>query len=362
MSKEEIRTSKNLNDEDKSILDELDSLFDEIDHESDDATKDLLGSLEGAIDGTEESKIDYDEETQSFLDELSVFLDEEETNLLDDDLPNLDEIERAETTKKIDDDDRFAYDDPETARTRREAADIAIGLVNFVEYHVVILENELTILGDAFNNLLDKTYELDDKIAKLIEYITNAKIEGSKQALNFIHEEIRLISDNIEGALKSTNPYDREVLEQNVDILKENEALIKSQIAGLKEIGASTASLEKDLEILASSIRKLEAAIASNKVFSIATSISNELAQIKTQINDSRSAEDIEDVKLLQENFDVLMENKANIEQKMWDVAAEGADIETLNEYIDVLNIDLEQFSRIIDETAHRIYISSRNR
>ncbi|RYX99706.1 hypothetical protein EON78_02895, partial [bacterium] len=217
----------------------IDSLFDDVAINDESEKYDSTGvkdSLKEAINGNVDSQVDYDSETQGFLDELSDFLDEDNNDYLagmdddydlpsledfeDDPLPSLDELDEEEQGMTQEEyDSKYEFDDEETANLRAEAANIALGLMNYVEYNVVTLENELTILGDAFNQLLDKTHELDEKISRLSEKVSKARLDGTKQALDFIHSEIKLISDNLEGAITSTDPTDREVLQENVDIL-----------------------------------------------------------------------------------------------------------------------------------------------
>jgi hypothetical protein len=365
--------------EEQDLLDELDQLFDDVAEppasEKYDSTE-LIEGLEGVIDGTAQVEMEFDQDTQSFLDELSDFLDEEDTSYLDetseynipqsdsmedDDLPSLDELE-DEDYEEENQEELYAEDDEETKVLRSETANIALGLMNYVEYNVVMLENELTVLGEAFNQLLDKTHELDDKISRLSEKVAKARLDGYKQALEFIHDEIKLISDNLEGAIKSTDPNDREVLQENVDILNENKIIIEQQIQGLKEIGTDTAKLEQDLKVLEASIIKLKTAMNSNEVFSVAFNISNEINQTISQISEARMAEDAQDIAILQENLDLLMENRGDIEERIWDLAERDIDIEGLNEQLEVLNINLEQFSRTIDETIHNISMATKRR
>ncbi len=357
----------------------LNNLFDDVGvDESDYNSKEIVESLEEVISGNANIKVDYDEDTENFLSELSDFLDEEETDYLegldddynlpsldeldDESLPSLDELDDEINDNEEDDYSKYDVDDEETASLRAETANIALGLMNYVEYNVVTLENELTILGEAFNQLLDKTHELDEKISKLSEKITKARLDGTRQALDFIHSEIKLISDNLEGAITSTDPTDREVLQENIEILNENKIVIESQIKGLKEIGASTEKLEKDLEVLESSIKKLKTAIDSNKVFSVSSLISSEINQVIVQTRDARKVEDEQDIALLEENLDLLMDNKNDIEERIWDIADRGIDIDGLRDQLDVLNINLEQFSIAIDESIHRLNIGLRNR
>lgn len=360
--------------------DSIDSLFDDVaveDENDQHEAKEVVNSLEEAISGGNiDSQIEYDTDTQDFLDELSDFLEDDNNDYLsglDDDynLPSLDDLD-DEPLPDLDDleddplpdndEDLYEVDDEETAVLRAESANIALSLMNYVEYNVVTLENELTILGDAFNQLLDKTHELDEKIARLSEKVTKARLDGTRQALDFIHSEIKLISDNLEGAITSTDPTDREVLQENIDILNENKYVIENQIKGLKEIGASTDKLEKDLEVLESSIRKLKTAIDSNKVFSVSSLISSEINQVIIQTRDARRVEDEQDIALLQENLDLLMENRTDIEDRIWDIADKGLDIEGLKDQLEVLNINLEQFSVAIDESIHRLNMSMRKR
>jgi hypothetical protein len=365
--------------EEQDLLDELDQLFDDVaetpEKDRYDSTE-LIEGLESVIDGTSQVEMEFDQDTQSFLDELSDFLDEEDTSYLDEtseyNLPGLDEQEEDEYLPSLDElededyneeaEESYGEDDEETKVLRAETANIALGLMNYVEYNVVMLENELTVLGDAFNQLLDKTHELDDKISRLSEKVTKARLEGYKQALEFIHDEIKLISDNLEGAIKSTDPNDREVLQENVDILNENKLIIEQQIQGLKEIGTDTVKLEHDLKVLEVSIVKLNSAINSNEVFSVAFNISNEINQTISQISEARVAEDSQDIAILQENLDLLMENRGDIEERIWDLAEKDIDIEGLQEQLEVLNINLEQFSRTIDETIHNISMSTKRR
>lgn len=352
------------------FLSELEELEDLLADTEDDT--DMLQTLEESIT-EDDSDMDLDLETQSFLSELSDFLDEEEEKYdseyemlpsldeLDDEIPDFTNIEDEyqEYNKTT---NNYEVDDPETAEIRANGANVALGLMNYVEFNVVTLENELTILGEAFNQLLDKTHELDDKIAKLSEKINKAKIEGSKQALTFIHDEIKLISDNLEGAIKSTDPNDYEVLQENVLILSENKVLIEEQIKGLREIGASTDKLEHDLKVLDMSIVKLKSAINSNKTFSLSSIISNEIKQVISQMREARKAEDEHDISLLQENFDLLMDNKFDIEEKIWALAEKDIDIEGLKEQFEILYINLEQFSRTIDDTVYQLSMRSRKK
>ena len=357
----------------------IDSLFDDVGLEEEIYdSKPVTESLEEAVKGNVQIEVEYDDSTQDFLDELSDFLEDEGTDYLsgmDDDydlpsledfedepLPSLDELDDEPVMTQEEYDEKYEFDDEETAVLRAEAANIALGLMNYVEYNVVTLENELTILGDAFNQLLDKTGELDEKIARLSEKVTKARLEGTKQALDFIHSEIKLISDNLEGAITSTDPTDREVLQENVDILNENKNVIENQIKGLKEIGAKTEKLEKDLDVLNSSIGKLKAAMDSNKIFSIANLISSEVNQVIVQTRDARRVEDEQDIAVLQENFDLLMENKSDIEDRIWDLADRGLDIEGLKDQLEVLNINLEQFNISMDESIHRLNMSVRKK
>lgn len=365
-------SQNNLNNKDNNIND----LFDDVGVEENQYdSKEIVESLESAIEGSPEIKVEYDNETENFLDDLSDFLDEETDYLegLDEDynLPSLDELEDEElpSLDELDDEineeddyDKYEFDDEETAVLRKETANIALGLMNYVEYNVVTLENELTILGEAFNQLLDKTHDLDEKIARLSEKVTKARLDGTRQALDFIHSEIKLISDNLEGAITSTDPTDREVLKENIEILKANRQIIQTQIQGLKEIGASTDKLEKDLDVLESSISKLKSAIDSNQVFSVATLISSEINQVIVQTRDARKVEDEQDIALLEENLDLLMDNKNDIEERIWDIADKGIDIEGLKDQLDVLNINLEQFSVAIDESIHRLNMGTRSR
>ncbi|MFN4149746.1 MAG: hypothetical protein ACK4IX_02300 [Candidatus Sericytochromatia bacterium] len=314
------------------------------------------------------SQQDVDSETESFFNDLSDFLDEEENKYLDKE--DLDEVEYLEDSdmelpllssleEEYDDENNYEEDDEETALLRSEASNIALGLMNYVEYNVINLENELSILGDAFNQLLDKTHLLDDKISALSEKINKSRVEGSKQALTFIHNEIKLISDNLEGAIGSTDPNDFEVLLENVEIMTQNKKIIEDQIKGLKEIGANTDKLDKDVKVFEESIFKLQSAINSNEVFKLSSIISGEIKQVLNQITHSRKAEDEHDISLLNENLDLLMDNKADIEEKMWDIFEKGISIDGLREQLEVLTINLEQFSRTIDDTVYQISMST---
>lgn len=366
-------SDNNLNNQENDI----DNLFDDVGVEENNYdSKEIVESLEDAIKGNADIEVTYDEKTENFLDDLSDFLDEETNYLegLDDDynlpsldelddeeIPSLDELDDEETNEE-DDYSKYEVDDEETAILRKETANIALGLMNYVEYNVVTLENELTILGEAFNQLLDKTHELDEKIARLSEKVTKARLDGTRQALDFIHSEIKLISDNLEGAITSTDPTDREVLHENIEILKANRQVIESQIQGLKEIGASTDKLEKDLSILENSISKLKTAIDSNQVFSVANLIASEITQVIVQTRDARKVEDEQDIALLEENLDLLMDNKNDIEERIWDISDKGVDIEGLKDQLEVLNINLQQFSIAIDESIHRLNMGTRSR
>ncbi|MBC7474961.1 MAG: hypothetical protein H7263_11765 [Candidatus Sericytochromatia bacterium] len=356
--------------------DELDDLFNDIGNLDDTSSynsDELISGIEEVIEGTETPKIDFDDSVQDFLSELSDFLDEDTDYMSGfeeeySDSPSLDDIEKEEAPSL---NDMIEYEDPiiqntyevdddETSHLRNEAANIALGLMNYVEYNVVTLENELGILGEAFNQLLDKTHELDEKISKLSEKVNKAKVDGTRQAVEFIHSEIKLISDNLEGAIKSTDPNDREILQENVDILSENKGIIEAQIKGLNEIGSNTTKLESDLSVLDISIQKLQNAMNTNQVFSVSNLITNEINQVIIQSRDARRAEDEQDVSLLEENLDLLMENKSDIEEKLWDLDEKGIDILGLREQIEILNINLEQFSRNIDDSIHQISISGR--
>ncbi len=358
----------------------IDSLFDDVEVDEEKYnSKPVTDSLEQAMSGNADIQIEYDDNTQDFIDELSGFLEDEGNDYLsgmdnDYDLPSLEDFEdepltslddlddEAITMTQEDYDKKYEFDDEETAVLRAESANIALGLMNYVEYNVVTLENELSILGDAFNQLLGKTEELDEKIAKLSEKITKAKLEGTRQALDFIHNEIKLISDNLEGAITSTDPTDRDVLQENVDILNENKSIIESQIKGLKEIGANTEKLENDLGVLNSSIRKLKSAMDSNKIFSVANLITSEINQVIVQTRDARRVEDEQDIAILQENFDLLMENRTDIEDRIWDVSDKGLDIEGLKDQLEILNINLQQFSIAIDESIHKLNMFNRKK
>ncbi|GIW21014.1 MAG: hypothetical protein KatS3mg068_0021 [Candidatus Sericytochromatia bacterium] len=349
----------------EDVYDDIESLFDDLDNiinnDENNTSNELIESLENIIEGKEEPKVDFDSETQNLLDELSEFLDEQETDLEqesleDEEIPNLDEMANDDYFE----DEPLQSEDIETEETRKlreEAAKVALGLMNYCEFHVISLENELVILGDAFNELIEETRKLDDKISKLSEKINNAKVEGAKQLMDFIHEEIKLISDNLEGAIKSSDPGDLEILYENIEILKENKNVIENQIKGLKEIGANTDKLEKDVQILESSIEKLQKAIASNEVFSVSMKFNNEINQTIFQIKEAQVAEDIEDLKIINENLDVLMDNRNNLEEQIWELYNKGYDIEGLKQQLEVLNINLEQLSRTIDEATYNINI-----
>ena len=318
----------------------------------------------------EEKILDLESEIDEFLDDFSGFL-EEENEKYDEDFESMDELlereeeydslsDYTESDEDAEEEELSDEDDHETAILRYETAQIALGLMNYVEYNVVTLENELTILGDAFNQLLDKTRQLDDRISLLSDKVNKARLEGAREAIEFIHTEIKLISDNLEGAIKSTDPSDKEVLEENVVILTENKYLIEHQIKGLKEIGSDTTKLENDLKVLESSIIKLRSAINSNEIFSLSSIIASEITQVIGQINESRKAEDEEDIALLQENFDLLMDNRSDLEEKLWELDDKGTDIDMIKEQFDVLNINLEQFSRTIDDTIYHLSISTK--
>lgn len=350
-----------------------DSTFNETD-ENDDDINAFFDELNDFI--SEDSNLnqnDIDSEAESFFNELSDFLEEEENKYLDKE--DIEEVEYLEDSdidlpllSSIEDDylddenNNYDEDDEETALLRSEASNIALGLMNYVEYNVINLENELSILGDAFNQLLDKTHLLDDKISALSEKINKSRVEGSKQALTFIHNEIKLISDNLEGAIGSTDPNDFEVLLENVEIMTQNKKIIQDQIKGLKEIGANTDKLDKDAKVFEESILKLQSAINSNEVFKLSSIISGEIKQVLNQITHSRRAEDEHDISLLNENLDLLMDNKADIEEKMWDIFEKGISIDGLREQLEVLTINLEQFSRTIDDTVYQISMSSNKR
>lgn len=311
--------------------------------------------------------LEISDELDQYINDFSDFLEEEDekydedysdlNSFIDsyDELPDVLEMEEEDNENEA---RPLEDDDEETSVLRYEAAQIALGLMNYVEYNVVSLENELTILGDAFNQLLDKTRQLDDRIALLSDKVNKARFEGAKQAMEFIHDEIKLISDNLEGAIKSTDPSDREVLEENVDILNENKAIIDKQILGLREIGADTQKLENDAKVLESSIMKLKSSINSNAIFSLSGIISNEINQVMSQIADARKAEDQQDIDMLQDNFELLVDNKIDIEEKLWELHTKNIDIDLLREQFDVLNINLDQFSRTIDDTVYHLSIA----
>lgn len=349
-------------------------MSDSLNNVDDDDIDSFFDELNEFIEEEESNSENYDinTETESFFSELSDFLDEEENKYInEEDKENLDYIEASYEDlpslssledEYLESENNYDEDSEETAYLRSEAANIALGLMNYVEYNVINLENELSILGDAFNQLLDKTHQLDDKISALSEKINKSRVEGAKQALNFIHNEIKLISDNLEGAIGSTDPNDLEVLLENVEIMTQNKKLIENQIAGLKEIGANTEKLDRDVKILEESIKKLQASINSNDVFKLSSIISSEIKQTLNQINHSRKAEDEHDISLLNENLDLLMENKSDIEEKMWDLFDKGINIDGLREQLEVLTINLEQFSRTIDDTVYQISMSSKKR
>ena len=99
-----------IKDEDQELLDELDQLFEDVaeipESEKYDSTE-LIEGIESVINGTSQVEMEFDQDTQSFLDELSDFLDEEDSTYLDetseynipsqdeldDDLPSLDELQ-----------------------------------------------------------------------------------------------------------------------------------------------------------------------------------------------------------------------------------------------------------------------------
>lgn len=349
-------------------------MSDSLNNVDDDDIDSFFDELNEFIEEEESNSENYDinTETESFFSELSDFLDEEENKYInEEDKENLDYIEASYEDlpslssledEYLENENNYDEDSEETAYLRAEAANIALGLMNYVEYNVINLENELSILGDAFNQLLDKTHQLDDKISALSEKINKSRVEGAKQALNFIHNEIKLISDNLEGAIGSTDPNDLEVLLENVEIMTQNKKLIENQIAGLKEIGANTEKLDRDVKILEESIKKLQSSINSNDVFKLSSIISSEIKQTLNQITHSRKAEDEHDISLLNENLDLLMENKSDIEEKMWDLFDKGINIDGLREQLEVLTINLEQFSRTIDDTVYQISMSSKKR
>lgn len=348
-------------------FDDLESLFDDLDDivnsDSDYDSEELMESLEDIIDGKEESKVEFDDDTQNLLNELSDFIDEEgnfdDNYFEDEEIPNLDEMLNEDYFEDEPINEDLDVDSEETKQLRDEASQVALGLMNYTEFHVITLENELVILGESFNQLLEKTRELDEKISRLSEKVNSAKTEGTKQLMDFIHDEIRLISDNLEGAIKSSDPGDLEVLYENIDILKENKEVIENQINGLKDIGTNTDKLEKDAEVLQISIEKLQKAIASNEVFAVSMKFNNEINQTIFQIREAQTAEDLEDLQIINENMDILMDNRNDLEEQIWELYNKNYDIEGLKQQLEILNINLEQLSRTIDETTYNISLSS---
>lgn len=345
--------------------DELESLFDELDtivsSTSDYNSQDLIETLEDVIEGKEHPVVEFDNDTKNLLDELSNFV-EEDSNFVDDfedeKIPNLDELSNDDYFEDEPIEENIDFETEETKELREKAAQVALSLMNYTEFHVITLENELVILGDSFNELLERTRELDKKISKLSEKINEAKTEGTRQLVDFIHEEIKLISDNLEGAIKSCDPGDLEVLYENIEILKENKEIIENQIKGLKEIGANTDKLEKDTKVLEDSIEKLQKAIASNEVFTVAMKFNNEINQAIFQIREAQIAEDLEDLKIINENLDILMDNRKELEEQIWELYNKNYDIEGLKHQLQVLDINLEQLSRTIDEARYKVSLT----
>lgn len=249
--------------------------------------------------------------------------------------------------------------DEQTKAVIDEATLIAQKILWEIESHVKALEHEIGFLGDAFNAILDRTQELDKKIAELASIINTQKRGNATQILDFLKQEIQTITEQLRGIFTTTNPNDLPAIKENLSILLGNKEYILSQMHGLKAIGVNTSDQEKHLEVLERGITQSTKAMEANVILRITNLIHNQMQIIQAQTDDARNTTDPNDLNILKENIMVLEENVFSIKDEIIMVYKTGLANRALEEHYETLEITLEQFRRTVDEAEARICFSS---
>jgi len=245
--------------------------------------------------------------------------------------------------------------DEKTQAVIDEASLIAQRILWEIESHVKALEHEIYYLGEAFNTILDRTKELDDKIAELASIINTQKRDNATQILDLLKQETQTTIDQLKGVFTTTNPNDLPTIKDNLSVLLGNKEYIVAQIQGLKEIKVNTTDQEKHLEVLERGINQFTKAMEANAILRITDLIHNQIQIIQEQTDDSRDTTDPNDINVLRENIMVLEENIFSIRDEIAMVYKTGLTSRALEEHYETLEITLEQFKRTVDEVEARI-------
>ena len=243
-------------------------------------------------------------------------------------------------------------EDVKTQEAIDEAARIASSILWKTETRVRLLEKEIVYLGEAFNILLDKTGDLDKKLSELTSIINVQKKNNSSIILDMLKDEITSTAEQLKDIFTSTDPSDLPVIQDNLQILKDNKEYILKQIDGLKELRSDTREQERHLEVFDKAISQFTKAIDVNGVFRLTNLMHDQIETIQEQVKDVASVTDPNDIPVLRDNITVLGENIQAIRDEMEMIFDQNPNIKRrpVEEHFETLAMTLEQFQMVVDE------------
>lgn len=213
------------------------------------------------------------------------------------------------------------------------------GLQNFGKS---IEERQMTLLvGEQ-----EKEEKIDYDILK--QELTQMVVSQRRAMINHLRQSQTLAT-----------PKEVDTLRKNQAGFEKNYQQILEQIVLLKEAGQDMSDLESDIQPIASGLQQFEKAIASNQYLKFTQKLYEEVEVINEQIQDAYACTLAEDLEILQENVDALFENCDAFAEELDELAEQGLNIDSLIEHYDVLRLTVEQFERVVQESANRLGLTS---
>lgn len=172
---------------------------------------------------------------------------------------------------------------------------------------------------------------------------------------DLIQNQSRLAIQQLRQVQVIVNIQDLALLKQNQDALKDNYQYILSQLDLLKSGGKDIVELEQSIKPLSSGITQFDRAMESNQFIKLSEKIYAEIEAVNSQIEEAQNTQKIEDLKIIEENLEVLFENSDDLADELEELEEQGLDIDPVLEHYDVLRLNLEQLQRVIQDAANRI-------
>lgn len=184
--------------------------------------------------------------------------------------------------------------------------------------------------------------------------------EALKQELQaMILGQRRAMINHLRQAQTMANPKDVEMLRRNQAGFQKSYGQILEQLERLKQTELDLSVLESDLQPLASGLQQFERALSSNQFLKFTEKIYEEIEVVNEQIKDAQVCNNADDLEILRENIEALFENCDAFAEELDELESQGMNIDAVIEHYEVLRVTVEQFERIVQDTANRIGLTS---